>query len=226
MRPVITVIVPVRGEAPPGASTLAPLRGEPIELLVAAAADDTPEATRAAWRAAGARVLSAAGPRGARLAAAAEEARGDVLLFLHADTVLPPAWRSSVERAVAEGAASGAFRLGFAETHLGLSAVAAVANARTRLTRVPYGDQAPFVTSVAYRRAGGHPPWPLLDDLVLSRRLRAAGPVALLPEAVATSGRRYLSGGIVRTVLRNWTTLVRFRLGATPETLAAAYRKR
>jgi len=85
------------------------------------------------------------GPRGARLAAAAATARGDVLLFLHADTRLPAGWRELVEAAVARGASSGAFRLAFDGGGAPMALVAFWANVRTALTRVPYGDQAPFV---------------------------------------------------------------------------------
>lgn len=223
---MISVVVPVRGEASPEAALLAPLVAPGVELVVAAEESATSAATLAGWREAGARLLSSTGARGARLRQAARETRGDVLLFLHADTLLPEGWREAVLGAVAAGLPSGAFRLAFAEPSRPLALVAATANLRTALTRVPYGDQAPFATRAAYEAVGGHPPWPLLDDLELSRRLARAGKVALLPLAVATSGRRYLARGVARTVLGNWLTLARFRLGASPETLAEAYRRR
>lgn len=217
----LSVIVPLRGEAPPAGAILERLSG--VELLVAAD-PETPEETLSAWRLAGAKVLTGSAPRGARLQDAAREAEGAILVFLHADTLLPEGWPALVRRAVASGASSGAFRLAFEGGGLALRVVAFFASLRTAVTRVPYGDQAPFVTRAAYEAVGGHPPWPLLDDRELSRRLRRAGKVALLRQPVLTSPRRYLARGVVRTVLGNWRILLRRSLGASPEELAREYR--
>jgi rSAM/selenodomain-associated transferase 2 len=219
---VITVVVPVRGEEPPEDAFLGRLAG--AEVLVAAEGGLTP-AARAAWEAAGARVFASDAPRGARLREAARESTRDVLLFLHADTLLPPAWSADVARAIAGGAVSGAFRLAFRGRDPRLSWVAFWANLRTRVTRVPYGDQAPFVRRDVYERLDGHRSWPLLEDVELSRRVKREGPVALLPAAVLTSPRRYLARGVAKTVLTNWRILHRWRRGASPETLAADYRR-
>ncbi|HQR46665.1 MAG TPA: DUF1732 domain-containing protein, partial [Thermoanaerobaculia bacterium] len=195
---MITLIVPLRGE-PPGARQAAlALAEDGVEVLLA----------------------EGEGPRGARLAEAAGRARGDVLLFLHADTALPPGWRALVEEAVARGAAGGAFRLAFAGGGARMAFVAFWANVRTALTRVPYGDQAPFVRRDVYERLGGHRPWPLLEDVDFAARRRRAGRVALLPAAVRTSPRRYLEKGILRTVLMNKRILAGYPLGKSPEELA------
>jgi hypothetical protein len=135
-------------------------------------------------------------------------------------------WSADVARAIASGAVSGAFRLAFRGGGARLSWVAFWANVRTRLTRVPYGDQAPFVRRDVYERLGGHRPWPLLEDVELSQRVKREGPVALLPAAVLTSPRRYLARGVARTVVSNWRTLYRWRRGASPEALARDYRRR
>jgi hypothetical protein len=164
------------------------------------------------------------GPRGSRLAEAAAGASGSILLFLHADTALPGGWSAAVERAIAEGAAGGAFRLGFSGAGLRMKWVAFWANVRTGITRVPYGDQAPFVRRDLYERLGGHRPWPLLEDVEFGERLRTAGRVVILPAAVRTSPRRYLERGVARTVLQNWSILRRFRRGESPEELARSYR--
>ncbi len=221
------MIVPVRGEAPPDGAFLAAIReGGDVELLVTAEAR-RPEATFDAFEAAGARLVIREGPRGERLAAAAKIAKGEILLFLHADTRLPPGWAQAVNEAVAQGAVGGAFRLSFQTggRNLRLLWVAFWANRRTSFTRVPYGDQAPFVRADVYKRLGGHKPWPLLEDVDFGTRLRDAGRIALLEPAVETSPRRYLDRGVLRTVLSNWKTLVRFALGASPETLAEDYRR-
>jgi len=218
---VISVVVPVRGEEAPAPEFLRRLRG--AQLLVAAE-PGTSAATLAAYEDAGARVLVLDAPRGARLHAAAREATRDVLLFLHADTLLPDGWSSDVAHVIARGAASGAFRLAFSGGGRRLAWVAFWANLRTAVTRVPYGDQAPFVLREVYERIGGHAPWPLLEDLDLARRLKREGPVALLQEAVLTSPRRYLARGVARTVLTNWGILWRWRRGESPAALARAYR--
>ena len=218
---MISVVVPVRGEEPPEPEFLRRLAGS--EILVAAEPSTCP-ATLDAFSRAGARVLVRDAPRGARLAEAARESKGDVLLFLHADTLLPEAWTDAIARAVASGAASGAFRLAFDGGGARLAWVAFWANLRTRVTRVPYGDQAPFVRRDVYEAIGGHRPWSLLEDVDLARRLGRTGPIALLDACVLTSPRRYLARGVAATVLTNWRILWRFRQGASPEELAEEYR--
>jgi hypothetical protein len=199
---VISLIVPLRGEPPEAVQAVRAHAGPGVEVLLA----------------------DGEGPRGARLAEAAARASGSILLFLHADTVLPAGWEGAVMRAIAEGAAGGAFRLGFSGGGLRMEWVAFWANLRTVWTRVPYGDQAPFVRRDVYERLGGHKPWPLLEDVEFGERLREAGEVVILPPAVRTSPRRYLERGVARTILLNWSLLRRWRSGERPEELARLYR--
>jgi hypothetical protein len=226
----IAVVVPVAaGEAPPSEAFFERVRGAvPPAALFAAADVRTPPETREAFERAGAILLTfEEAPRGARLtrAALSPALRGfPLLLFLHSDTLLPDGWAERVRAAVASGAAGGAFRLAFEGGGSSLSCVAFWANLRTALTRVPYGDQAPFVRRDVYERLGGHRPWPLLEDVDLFDRVKRAGRVVLLPLAVRTSPRRYLERGILRTVLLNWKTLLRYRMGVDPEILAREYR--
>jgi hypothetical protein len=150
-----------------------------------------------------------------------------LLLFLHCDTLLPVGWETHVRAAVARGAAGGAFRLGFAGGGARMAWVAGWANVRTRFTRVPYGDQAPFVRRDVYERLGGHRPWPFLEDWDFSRRLAASegrARVALLAARVETSPRRYLERGVWKTVAGNWEILRRVKRGEAPERLAPRYR--
>ena len=224
----ISVIVPVgRGEREPGRDFFERVLGEmPERVQIVCTADEgTSPEVLSAFAHAGAFLLSSEAPRGARLSSAAAASTGDIFLFLHADTILPRGWDLAVRRAVESGAAGGAFRLSFSGGGARMAWVAFWANARTAFTRMPYGDQAPFVRRDVYERLGGHEPWPLLEDWDLARRVRDAGRVALLPEAVSTSPRRYLERGVARTVLRNWRTLWRFRRGVPPETLAEEYRR-
>lgn len=214
----------MRGESAPSREFADSLLADGVECLVAADATTSPS-TLDAFKEFGARVFVSDAPRGSRLSHAAAAARGDVLLFLHADTLLPKGWPDLVECAVAGGAVGGAFRLAFAGGGVRLSWVAFWANLRTGFTRVPYGDQAPFVRRDLYESLGGHKPWPLLDDYDFSKRLRDAGRIVILPAAVRTSPRRYLERGVMRTILQNWRTLAKFKKGVDPETLAAEYRR-
>lgn len=187
--------------------------------------ESVPEATLAAWRGAGASVTVSDRPRGARLNDAVASSRGQILLFLHSDTRLPAGWATAVSRAIDAGAIGGAFRLAFSGNDPYMAFIARAANLRTSLTRVPYGDQAPFVRRDLFERLGGFAPWPLLEDVDFGRRLRREGPIALLRVPVATSPRRYQERGITRTVLKNWSILLRWRLGASPSDLAEEYRE-
>ncbi len=222
---VISVIVPIRGEGPPPPAFLEAIRNAPEFELIVSAESSTTTATLDAYREQGAAVLVCDAPRGERLSRAAAGAKGEILLFLHADTLLPEGWHRLVNEAIARGAVAGAFRLVFSENDARLEWVAWWANRRTTMTRVPYGDQAPFVSAEVYRRVGGHPSWPLMEDVDLGRRLRNEGRITLLDAPVLTSPRRYLERGVLRTVMTNWATLVKFRLGADPKKLAEAYRK-
>jgi hypothetical protein len=225
--PSIAVIVPLgTGEAPPPALFFERIMGaeSPVALIVAADME-TPSNVREAFARAGACLLVSQAPRGQRLREAALSSPSkEILVFLHADTLLPTGWDKSVRAAIFSDAVAGAFRLSFSGGGARMRWVAFWANVRTAYTRVPYGDQAPFVKRDVYERLGGHRPWPLLEDWDLSRRLRAEGRVALLPLAVATSPRRYLENGVTSTVLANWRTLARARRGADPATLAVEYR--
>lgn len=243
----IAVIVPVAaGEAPPPGIFFERVfgAGGPGVLLVAAADAEISSNVREAFARAGARLHVSAAPRGQRLREAAllafeeppadarvsraaplfEESSPSVLLFLHADTLLPIGWEGAVRRAIASGAVGGAFRLSFSGGGARMRWVAIWANARTAFTHMPYGDQAPFVRRDVYERLGGHRPWPLLDDWDLARRLRGQGRIEILREAVETSPRRYLERGVLRTVLGNWKILWKARCGEPAEQLAKRYR--
>jgi hypothetical protein len=233
--PPITVIVPVgAGEAPPPEIFFERVRGDPRTApppqLIAAAHEGISSNVREAFAKAGARFHQSPAQRGQRICEAVASLpleESSVLLFLHADTLLPVGWEAEVRAALALGAAGGAFRLGFAGGGARMAWVAAWANFRTRITKVPYGDQAPFVRRDVYERLGGHRPWPFLEDWDFSRRLVAAegrARVALLRARVDTSPRRYLEKGVARTVAKNWEILRKVKRGESPERLAERYR--
>lgn len=174
------------------------------------------DATIAAAREAGARVLTSEPMRARQLNLGAREATGDTIIFLHADTILPPGAAEAVERA---GADFGGFRLAFAERSLRLRIAALLINLRTRITRQPWGDQAQFVRRAAF---SSFREIPIMEDYELARTMK---PGAILPLTVVTSGRRFLAKGVLRTALINWRTIVAFHRGADPAELARRYRK-
>lgn len=158
--------------------------------------------------------------------AGAQAASGDLLIFLHADTRLPDDWYEQLEGAWSSPRkpAATAFRLGFDDNRPFYRFLARAANARTRLTGVPQGDQAIAIERKVYFHAGGFPDVPLMEEYLLIDRLARLGRVELLAGAVATSVRRYEKTGPFFNALRNGAIVSLFYLGVPPRTLARLYR--
>ena len=175
--------------------------------------------------AAGARVLLSEPMRARQLNLGAHAASHETLIFLHADSHLPRGAAQAVESALASGADFGGFRIAFAERALGLRAGAVLINLRTRITRCPWGDQAQFIRRDLFLNAGGFLEIPLMEDYELAIRMKRSGQSVLLPLTVTTSGRRFLRKGVIRTVIHNWRTIIRYRRGADIDELARSYRK-
>ncbi len=180
-----------------------------------------------AWRApaVAARVAAAVGPaRAAQMNAGARLASGGILLFLHADTLLPrPALASVVETLRDRSIDGGGFRLSYRDPGLMLRVIAAYATARSRIRRLHYGDQAMFVRRELFEDLGGFPEVSLFEDLRFARALRAKGRVRTLRLAVDTSARRLQRGGIGRTALHFAWLKFRHALGADPARLKSDY---
>jgi rSAM/selenodomain-associated transferase 2 len=174
------------------------------------------DATVAVARDAGARVLASEPMRAKQLNLGARAAAHDTIIFLHADTLLPPGAAAAV---LASDAPFGGFRIAFTERLLRLRIAAFLINLRTRITRQPWGDQAQFVRRGAFP---GFREIPLMEDYELARTMT---PRAVLPLTVRTSGRRFLAKGVLRTAAINWRTIVQYHLGADPAELARRYRK-
>ena len=216
------MIVPLRGEPASAASNVGALPASGDVELIVADGGDSPEAV-AAYACAGARVLTGSGSRGARLASAARQATGDVFFFLHADSRPPAHALELVRRAVASGASAGSFSLAYAGGGSALRAFAAWANLRSRMLRLPFGDQGLFCRRDAYRRSGGFRDLPVCEDLDLVRRLRLLGRFLVLPEKMVTSPRRFLANGVWRQGLRDWRVQLGYFAGVPPATLARWY---
>jgi len=165
-------------------------------------------------------------PRGraAQMNAGAGAAHGDVLLFLHADTRLP----ADADRLVCDGLAAsgrtwGRFDVRIDGRHPLLPVIAAMMNLRSRVTGIATGDHAIFVDRSAFAAVGGFPDIALMEDIVLSRRLKRLGRPLCLRARALTSGRRWEKHGVVRTILTMWRLRLAFFLGAEPKKLASSY---
>lgn len=185
------------------------------------------DATAARAEQLGARLIASEPGRARQLAAGANAAGdADALVFLHADGALPAGWSAAVRAALADPAvAGGAFAFKFAERGARLRFVELGVRLRLALARLPYGDQALFVRRSTLLEIGGVPQAPIMEDLDLVRALRAHGRLALLPLPVITSARRYLAGGVLRTMWRNWLALAAWTLGLDRARVAAWYRR-
>ncbi len=174
-------------------------------------------------------VRSPAG-RGRQLDAGARAARADVLVFLHVDTVPPRGFVRLVLDATGgrprrRPADAGAFDLHIDSPHPVVRAISLMGLLRSRLTRVPYGDQIHFATREAYEAVGGYPHEPLMEDVAFMDRLARAGRrVVLLRPPARTSARRWEAEGPVRATLRNWRIMLAYRSGVSPKALRARYR--
>lgn len=194
--------------------------GVEITVVDGGSTDGTPE--RAAE--AGARVLASARGRARQLGVGARASRGDVLLFLHADTALPAGYDTAVCAALADPAVvGGAFRLRFDQRSAALRVVEWGARLRVALFELPYGDQALFVRRETLEAIGGVPQAPIMEDLDLVKALKGRGRLAMLSLDAVTSARRYLARGPLRTVLRHGVAAAAWRIGLDRGRVAAWY---
>ena len=170
----------------------------------------------------GARRLVGPAGRGGQLRRGAEAARGDWLLFVHADTVLGAGWPDAVRRHIAAAPdRAGWFRLRFDDEGGWPRWTAGWANWRSAVLGLPYGDQGLLIPRKLYRDVGGHPDQPLMEDVALARRLR--GRLRGVGAEAVTSAARYRAEGWARRGARNLSTLARWRLGVSPARLARRY---
>jgi len=222
----ISVVIPTLNEQSRIERALACTALPGVERIVVdgGSRDGTPETARF-LRAE--QVLASPPGRARQMDAGYRAARGEVVLFLHADTRLDPGWREAVLRALEDPAtAGGAFQLRFDGSGLALRLVEWGARLRSRLGGLPYGDQGLFVRRRLLDAAGGIAPVPIFEDLDLVRLIQRSGRLALLPLCARTSARRYERNGALRQVLRNQAALASYLLRLPRARVAAWYRRR
>ena len=221
----LAIVMPVLNEAAgieQALAALQPLRARGAQVIVVdgGSSDDT------VARAGGADfVLVAERGRARQMNVGARRADADVLLFLHADTRLPPDADRHIDAALAGGACWGRFDVSIDGHSRWLGVVAAMMNWRSHLTGICTGDQALFVRREFFETLDGFPDQPLMEDIEWSRRARSRSRPAVVGARATTSGRRWEQRGLWRTIALMWSLRWRYFLGADPAALARRYRE-
>jgi rSAM/selenodomain-associated transferase 2 len=220
----ISVLMPAYNEASVIGATLAHVCNvlDPHELLVgnSSSRDATADIATAY-----AQVITRHTSRGAMLNELASLATGDVLLFVHADTLISPDTGSAITSALADPAVvGGAFRLRLDDPSRFARLVARSVNLRTSLLNTFFGDQAMFVRREVFVRSGGFQDWSLMEDLEILRRLRRQGRLQVLDAEVVTSARRHRNAGWIRTITTIWGICLLYRCGVPAQVLVRLYK--
>src|SRR5574340_339614 len=226
----LSIIIPVLNEAqglPGMLEHLASLCGRDSEVIVVEGGSE--DGSRQAASRAGVQVIRSERGRARQMNAGAAVARGDILLFLHADTALPSSAEQVIETAIRRGGGAhehvwGRFDVRISGRSFMLRVVASLMNWRSRLTGIATGDQAMFMTRRAFESAGGFPDQPLMEDVELSKRLLALSRPICLRERVATSGRRWEAHGVWTTIWLMWRLRWLYWRGVPASELVESYR--
>jgi len=222
---MVSVIVPTLNESAQIAATLSALQemrssGHEV-ILVDGGSDDGTRDVVTPWVD---RVLLGPAGRALQQNAGALEARGDTLLFLHADTLIPSeAMAEFLDGFPASPRVWGWFDVTLSGSHFMFRVVETLMNARARLSRITTGDHAIFVKRVAFEKVGGYPEIPLMEDVAISRLLKREGRPFCPGRRIVTSSRRWEEKGILRTILLMWRLRLAYALGADPRRLARSY---
>lgn len=217
--PRLSVIIPTLDEEDLVVRAVRSVRDRAEVIVVDGGSQDgTPRVAQAE----GALVLTTASGRGRQLDAGAREARGDWLVFLHADTWLERGWAEAL-LALDPRAVGGAFRFAIDSTRRCYRLVEAGVALRCHILSLPFGDQGLFVRREVYGMVGGFPPFPLMEDVAFVRRLSRAGRLRFLRARAFTSPRRWERHGILASAVRNWWLLGLYAGGQPPERLARFY---
>jgi hypothetical protein len=232
-QPRLAIVIPTFNEADTIGRTLAHLQqlsvaskteqAKSVEIIVVdgGSQDDTCQQVRAFK----VQLLQNTNGRAAQLNQGAIAARSDIVLFLHADTLLPPDFQTQVVQILQQPRVIlGAFQLQIEGQDRALRWVERAVRWRSRWMQLPYGDQALFLRRSTFLAIGGFPLQPIMEDFVLVQRLRREGKIAIAPAAVLTSGRRWHKLGVCRTTLLNQVIILGYYAGISPQRLSQWYR--
>ncbi|MDH5478843.1 MAG: TIGR04283 family arsenosugar biosynthesis glycosyltransferase [Nitrospinota bacterium] len=215
-QPAISIIIPAFEET--GLQNIAATFADEggVELVFALAPDD-----RISKPPMGAKVAHAPKGRASQMNAGAWASSGQILLFLHADTRIPPESLALVRHTLARpNVAAGAYSLRVEGAGIWYKFISTGANLRSRWLGMPFGDQAIFMTRDVFHQIGGYEPIPILEDVRIVEAAARYGKIAVLPAQASTSARRWETRGRYATWLRHWGIMIAYKLGVAPQTLA------
>lgn len=222
---MISIVIPALNEERTIKQCIEAVRieGSDCEIIVAdgGSADRTVAAASAY---SGVEIVQVAAGRGRQMNAGASKARGGILLFLHADTTLEHGWSKAIRSVLDDPyVIGGAFSFCIDNPALKYRLVEAWVRLRCRLFRLPYGDQAIFIRKHAFEELNGYKEIPLMEDVDIIIRMKKLGRISMLRKKAVTSGRRWVSKGLLRTTVINQITMLLYQCGVSPETLARFY---
>lgn len=228
---MISIIVPVKNEELRIAGLLEALtamKGQKEIIVVdGASSDKTVEIAR---RFLEVTVLETDPGRGHQLCCGVAASRGDILWFVHGDSTVDPESLRAIERVFANSSKDapqyGCFSLYFDDADSpGLRFISRTSNTRARRLKLMFGDQGIFISRKAYEATGGFKPMPIMEDWEYSRRLAKYGPIAVVDTGIGTSGRRFVEGGVFKTLMQMHWRKTRYYLGVSLEKLAREYKE-
>jgi rSAM/selenodomain-associated transferase 2 len=222
---MLSVIIPVLNEAPNLERLLPDLPDKcPGAEVIVVDGGSTDGTLQVVERFPFARPVMSPRGRARQMNAGAHEAQGEVLLFLHADTVLPHGATEAIREALADPhIVGGRFDINLESPRLAIQVIAFFMNLRSRLTRIATGDQAIFVRQKMFAEMGGYHDIPLMEDVEFTKRLKRRGHIACLPLRVTASVRKWEQEGLLRTVLLMWTLRLLYFFGVSPARLHLLY---
>jgi rSAM/selenodomain-associated transferase 2 len=220
----LSVIVPMLNESPVIAGTLDALRRRAPNAEIIVVDGGSSDASVAIVQSLRVTLIIAPRGRARQMNAGARASHGDVLVFVHADTIVPRTFAADIASALSDPAVvGGRFDVKLDDRALPYRIIGAMISFRSRISRTGTGDQAIFVRRDVFDSLGGFPELELCEDLEFSRRMKRAGRIACLRTRVTTSARRWDRDGLVRTVIRMWMIRAMYLMGVPPARLKRMY---
>ena len=220
----ISIIIPTLNESKNIKATLASTQASTnVEVIVVdgGSQDNTVDIVQSL----GVKVITGYQNRACQMNAGAMNATGDILLFLHADTLLPADFDAMIRTALQQPLnIAGAFALRINAPQTGLRLVEWGVKLRSKWLQMPYGDQGIFITKQIFNSIGGFPELPIMEDFELMRYLKRLGKITFIPVPVTTSPRRWLKKGVLQTTLINQVVIIGYFLGVSPKKIRSWYR--
>jgi len=220
----ISVIIPALNEADNIAKTIQ-RAASPATREIIVVDGGSQDSTKHIASSCGAKVYQSPPGRAHQMNFGARKASGDIFLFLHSDTLLPEKFYLQINKVVNQpDTAAGAFLFKLDISGPGPRLIEFFTNLRSRFWQLPYGDQAIFTTHQNFNTVGGYPEVPILEDVLLIKKLKKLGGIKTTSKAVITSGRRWQKLGLVKTTLINQKIMLGHLFGLSPQFLKSWYR--